>query len=300
MGSKVRLVRGEAQKEIVRLWQGLIGRHNSWQIWQDFVMMSADAISNCVDKAHYEVREADYLQRAKRYTKAELEVFAQMLGLVVCGMERDSDCDFLGELYMCLDLGNQHAGQFFTPYDVCRAMAKMTYAPVLQEQIKRQGWVSCNDPTCGAGALLLAFANECRAPDVDVNFQTSVLFVAQDIDPIVAAMCYIQLSLLGCAGYVVVGNSLTNPSICYDRRGLIPVDKGNVWYTPMYFTEIWQTRVALAKMELLVSASAAKTQQTEPENEESPAVSSKTPEIKETPEPVFTFTADDGGQLTFF
>src|SRR5699024_11833427 len=66
------------------------------------------------------------------------------------------------------------------------------------------------DPACGAGALLVAFANECLRQKV--NYQTSVLFVAQDIDFTVGLMCYIQLSLLGCAGYVVIGDTLVRPS----------------------------------------------------------------------------------------
>lgn len=54
----------------------------------------------------------------------------------------------------------------------------MTYAPDMTARIEKQGWVSVNDPSCGAGALLLAFANECRRQHI--NYQTSVLFVAQD------------------------------------------------------------------------------------------------------------------------
>lgn len=43
-----------------------------------------------------------------------------------------------------------------------------------------------------------------------VNYQKDVLFVGQDIDKVVAMMAYIQFSLLGCPGYIIVGNSLTD------------------------------------------------------------------------------------------
>lgn len=82
----------------------------------------------------------------------------------------------------------------------------------------------------------MAFANECTRQGV--NYQTSVLFVAQDIDLTAGLMCYIQLSLLGCPGYVVIGNTLTEPSVSLDKRGLIPQDKGNVWYMPFYFQDV--------------------------------------------------------------
>ena len=75
-----------------------------------------------------------------------------------------------------------------------------------------------------------------------MDYQRNVLFVAQDIDFVTGCMCYIQLSLLGCAGYVVVGDTIVNPSTALDERGLIPVDGENVWYTPMYFEDTWHLR----------------------------------------------------------
>ena len=59
------------------------------------------------------------------------------------------------------------------------------------------GFFSVSDPACGAGALLIAFANLCRRKNI--CYHDKVLFVAQDIDLIAGLMCYIQLSFLGCA-----------------------------------------------------------------------------------------------------
>jgi len=69
----------------------------------------------------------------------------------------------------------------------------------------------------------------------NLNYQNHLLVVAQDIDETVALMCYIQLSLLGVAGYVKVGNSLTEPMTDND-------DKENYWFTPMYFSNVWVLR----------------------------------------------------------
>ena len=55
-------------------------------------------------------------------------------------------------------------------------------------------------------------------------------------------MCYIQLSLLGCPGYVIVGNSLTDPGASLNSRGLFPAEADNIWYTPMFFHETWELR----------------------------------------------------------
>ena len=206
MGNALRHVRGESQKNIVRFIEGLSGKYSRWDIWQDFIIMSAIAIANTMGGPQAKAREEMYRSRAEKYSAKELEVFADMLLEVVAELERDPEQDFLGELFMALGLGNEWKGQFFTPYSVCRAMSAMTYAPDMTARIEKQGWVSVNDPACGAGALLLAFANECRRQHI--NYQTSVLFVAQDIDFLAGCMCYIQLSLLGCPGYVVIDDSL--------------------------------------------------------------------------------------------
>lgn len=218
-----------------------------------------------------------YLDRAQKYSKAELDVFGQMLAEVVMDMEREPDQDFLGELFMSLGLGNEWKGQFFTPYNVCRMMSAITVTDDLQAKFDQQGWVSVSDSACGAGALLIAFANECRRRQV--NYQTSVLFVAQDVDFLAACMCYTQLSLMGCPGYVVVGDTLANPSTSYDRRGLLPTGENNVWYTPLYFQNIWQYRKIFARMDIMMKS----TFKEEPSEEVAPPPPAAQQELNEVP-----------------
>ena len=286
MASITRQVRGEAQKAIARSFEGLCGRHSRWEVWADWITMSACSISNAVDQAHREAREKIFLNARKKYAEEEMQVMAEMLGMVVAALDENPDQDLLGEIFMTLGLGNEHNGQFFTPYNVCRAMSELTIGDVAA-QVEAQGWVSAADPACGAGALLVAFANECRRPGHEVNYQTSVLFVAQDIDYIVGLMCYIQLSLLGCAGYVVIGDSLAHPSTAYDRRGLIPRDEGNVWYTPMYFRDVWHWRRLWAQVDLIC----ADAPQPAPKK---PAPPPPAPAKKT------AFTENQNGQLTLF
>lgn len=251
MGSDARFVRGATQKELVKAFESLCGRHGRWEVWADWIVMCACSISNAVDRAHRNEREKTYKTLSEKYTEAERQTMAEMLGMVVAALDENQDQDLLGEIFMILGLGNEHNGQFFTPYNVCCAMSALN-SENIAAQVERQGWVSVSDPACGAGALLVAFANECTRQKV--NYQTSVLFVAQDIDFTVGLMCYIQLSLLGCAGYVVIGDSLAHPSTAYDRRGLIPRDEGNVWYTPMYFRDVWHWRWVWAQVDMMCSA----------------------------------------------
>lgn len=142
----------------------------------------------------------------------------------------------MGSIFMSLNLGNEHNGQFFTPYHVCELMAEVTMEDVVQK-VKKDGYISIHDPCCGAGATLIAgiHAARKRLEKEKLNYQNHILVVAQDIDMIVALMCYIQLSLLGVAGYVKIGNSLTEPITNMNSRE-------NCWFTPMYFSSIWTMR----------------------------------------------------------
>lgn len=237
------------QKEFVKEYESLCHRNNRHQVWQDFVYMAAAAISNSIDKRHAEKREEQYLSIIKKYTRAEMEVFPRLFALIVAGMEEYPDQDFLGELYMQLDMGNSHAGQFFTPYSICKCMAEIVVDPdKLKRDLDRQGYIAVNDCACGAGATLVAAAMVLKEAQtlkaISFNYQQQALFIGQDIDYTVGLMCYIQLSLLGCAGYVRIGDSLSDPltgHVLFGERST------NTWYTPMYFSDIWATRRAVEK-----------------------------------------------------
>ena len=111
MGSDVRHVRGEAQKELVKKFEVFSSNGRSrWQVWSDWITMSAIAVSNATDQSHFDEREKQYLSIAGKYTRPEMEAFTEMLALLVVALEDNPEQDFLGELYMCLGLGNDQFG----------------------------------------------------------------------------------------------------------------------------------------------------------------------------------------------
>ena len=253
----------ERQREFVKLFSGFSGKYSRYTVWQDFVWMAACAISNAVDHRYAEQRETRYMEIVKKYSDQEADIFPTLFGLVVSGMEEDPDQDFLGELYMTLELGNSHAGQFFTPYDVCVAMTKVTMEENnVRAFIDKQGYISINDPACGAGATLVSAANTLRS--MGINYQQCALFIGQDIDYTVGLMCYIQLSLLGCAGYVRIGNTLTNPMTGNALFGNAKED--NIWYTPMFFADRWATLRAIDNAKSLFAAVATALPQPDNDN----------------------------------
>ena len=73
----------------------------------------------------------------------------------------------------------------------------------------------------------------------EINYQNCAFIVAQDLSQLTALMCYIQLSLLGCAGIIVVGDTLRNPG-AKTQTEIELAD--NIWLTPMYCCHLWQGR----------------------------------------------------------
>ena len=244
-----RSIRDDHQKNFLKIFNGLTGKHSRWEIWEDFVTLTAIEISNSTDKVNATERTKMYQTIISKYSAKERDGMAEMLAEVVMGMEQNPDQDFLGELYMLCELGNDASGQFFTPYDVCRCMVEISGGS--DPAAENAGFFSVSDPACGAGALLIAFANLCRRKNI--CYHDKVLFVAQDIDLIAGLMCYIQLSFLGCAGYVVIGDTITDPATAYDDRGLLPAGPQNrIWYMPFFSTDMWYMRRQIAKMNLLI------------------------------------------------
>lgn len=233
--------REAAKNEFVKLFDELTGYQHRWLAWQDMVWLFAASIANSVKTPHWQQREERYLEIIRKYDKKRQQIFPELFARLVLVMDDSVKFgdygDFLGELYMTLGLGNDAGGQFFTPYNVCVLMAEVEYDDQVNREIMRKEWISCNDCACGAGATLIAMAEVLKKHDV--NYQQRCMFIGQDIDYVTGLMCYIQLSLLGCAGYVHIGNTLTDPMTGHVLFG---DGKDTTWYTPMYYSDTWELR----------------------------------------------------------
>ena len=233
-----------AQKEFVKVFDSLTGRYNRWEVWRDMVWCIAIAISNRVDERYREKREKTYLDIVSKYTHEEIEKFAVLFAMlhnnIVEKTDRGDWGDFLGELFMNMGLGNNLGGQFFTPYHVCKMMARVVIdrdGEMMQTALKEKGYFSVSDCACGAGATLIAAAEVMS--ERGINYPYQVIFAGQDVDSTTALMCYIQLSLLGCAGYVVIGNTLSEPM---QGHVLFGEDSDRCWFTPMFCEQTWHKR----------------------------------------------------------
>lgn len=136
------------EKEFIKVFQELCYSRSSWQVWADLMAAMACTLANSVDKTEprHTAREKEYAECIKRLGGVEKP--AKCFAIVVEALERNPDQDFLGKLYMSLELGNHWKGQFFTPYNVCECMASITINDNVQT-LEKQEWISVNDPVCG-------------------------------------------------------------------------------------------------------------------------------------------------------
>lgn len=233
------------EKLLVDTYSAICRTHNGWEVWTDFCYMFAAAISNSVDKTQYQSRENRYLQIIRKYDKEDQQRFPIMAQAVIEGLEANPCQDFLGAMFMTLDLGSNWHGQFFTPYHVCQLMAEIS-AQGLKAKIEEDGWTSVSDPCCGGGAMLIAFADTCTQQKI--NYQQHVIFAAQDIDMTAGLMCYIQMSLLGCPGYVIIRDTLLHPMTGHP---LLVKPAEDTWITPLFCSDVWHWRRVALMMDRL-------------------------------------------------
>ena len=241
-------VRGADAREFVKAFNGICNWNGFWERWNDMVNLFAIELANAVDLNNRDKREKDYIRIRDRYKPDEFSRFGEVFCLLVESLERNPFQDFLGGMYMELDMGSKSHGQCFTPFGVCQAMASMAMPEeMVRKQLDERGWISINDCACGAGATLIAAAE--RLMQMGINYQQTALFVAGDIDTTVAMMCYIQLSLLGCAGRIRIGDTLTDP----ETGPLLIGDGGpKTWYLPMFYDSVWCGRVFAWRMDRIL------------------------------------------------
>ena len=227
------------ERRFLKCFDELCRTRSRFNVWNNFIDCSAFAIANRFDprKEVRDMKEKLYSTIVKNYSEDENKKISEMLAIVMEAYIDNPAQDFLGKIYSLLELNNSHNGQIFTPWDVADFMSHITGA---ESDIDNFGYKSVYDPTCGSGTMLLAFANYLLN-EKKVNYMEHVIFAAQDIDKTVAEMCYIQLSLIGCPGYVVVGDTISKPVLGSD---LFPevANQHNIWYTPLWFSDVWVTR----------------------------------------------------------
>ncbi len=237
-------VGGEAH-ELVKLLGSLATSRSMYDVWRDWITCMALAIANGVEiqRDRRAAREKEYAEVIGRYPAEAKKVFSTCMGMLVDELETDPR-DVLGDLYMALELGNDHAGQFFTPFSICTMIAKIQAGESGEGSIaavaKREGFVTVSEPAIGGGAMVIAFALAARSAGVEPTTHMHVTGV--DVDRKVLMSAYVQLSLLGIPAILIWGNSLT-------------LEEHEQWFTPMHVWGGWGIRLRLRQLREYKAAS---------------------------------------------
>lgn len=222
------------------------GGQSRWNIFTDFLALSAISLAACdkygllTDKETLDEREERYKQIIDKYRKEHQPLFGEMLAALVEEMQTycpNHLTDVLGELFHSLEFQDEWKGQFFTPQNVCDMIGMMNFGDGFDAAIKEKGFVTINEPCCGAGALILGACNGMSR--AGFNPHTQALVVANDLDEHCVHMCYIQLSLYGIPAIVRRQDSLTQETF------------GAPWFTPVFLLDgwVWKWRRWLATPE---------------------------------------------------
>lgn len=217
---------------IVKLFEKCRYKHDLYTVFSDWCQCAAIALSNAVDLHNRDEREKQYLEVVRRYDRAMLQVFPEILGAVTMALD-EKPTDILGQVFHALELHNAARGQFFTPYSICEMMAKINIGSVddVAAKLKRRGYIRAQEPACGSGAMVIALAEAMK--DAGHNYQQCLHVTAIDIDRRAVHMAYIQFALLHIPAVILEGNTLS-------------LEFRDEWKTPAHFLGEWDAKFKIA------------------------------------------------------
>lgn len=206
---------------IMKTLKSISHKYNIRQVYEDFVMCCAYAISNsCNYKNNI---EKEYLKIAKKYTREEMYEFSKMMAHLQVECVKKDNFDILGSIYEEIGMNEKNRGQFFTPKDVCDFMTKIS---ISAEESKRiindKGYISINDSACGSGRTLFSSIKYLEENNVDMK---DIYVEGDDISLFCCCMTYVTLSLKGVSGIVKHQDTLSKE--CW-----------NTFYTPAFMYNI--------------------------------------------------------------
>lgn len=267
-------------KELCNALTSVSNRYSTWQIFEDFLMMSSISISNAVDWKFREERENTYFDIIKKYDKDELNRFVKCLGILINSLNRAFNTvgyyDLLGKVFHALELHNKYHGQFFTPFHMCEMMGQVNFGD--GEILKTQDYVNCLEPCIGSGGLVLGLARAMQIKKF--NPQQQLVVTGVDIDIKCVNMAYLQLSLFGIPAVIIHGNSLT-------------CEEWSVWRTPAYILGLWEIRTEH-------KGTKYQTQPSLSEKKENTVLDSKNSTNNASPKFDIEYSANRNGQLSLF
>ena len=173
-----------------KIFEKLARTHDPMNLFSEF-------LDYCIDINLFTLKSQglDFKGREKQY----MEMFKEWILITNETLEKEDSIgwyDYLGEFYEAVIQSKFKAGsmgQFFTPSNVCEAMAEMTIMCKPSDGM-------INDCCCGSGRLLLA----------GHNHDPNAIVIGQDLDSVSVKMAALNFYIHGVRGSVLHMNSITN------------------------------------------------------------------------------------------
>lgn len=154
----------------------------------------------------YETEYLATLERYGRHKQAAAQEFALMLADLMRHM-LENNLEGISGIWECF-CANANTGQFFTPWSLCVAMAKLHEMDQIDfGQYSEERPCRINDPACGAGLTLMAASAEISPENL-----CKCEFVGQDVDVNCCRMTALNMLFFNMPGYVVLGDTLAAES----------------------------------------------------------------------------------------
>ena len=153
-------------------------------------------------------QEQLYLDTIRGVRREDLEVIVRAFGQLQLDMEDRPFRDLLGPTYMAIahKLDRDARGEFFTPHSLCYLLAKMHLGDDPREVMTPGEILTCNEPACGSGGMILAFAEVLVSGGVS---PIHMRWVAQDLSALSCYATFVNTTLWGIPAQVVCGNTLS-------------------------------------------------------------------------------------------
>ena len=209
-------------EDFYKAFQNLLPRvsnsHSPSDIFRDVCRIFSLSLRGAVTVVQTEKDEIEkqYMSYVEKYGKEGMEKVSILFAYVVQALELRRS-DFLGHVYEALNATVKSFGQFLTPDSIAKMIGRVTFGSTEIEQGKI---IKLNDPSCGAGALLIEAA---EAYITNGGRQGDLLLYGEDLDATACCITYVQFSFLGYAAIVTHQDTLS-----------MKVYEGP-WYTPCYF-----------------------------------------------------------------
>lgn len=168
-------------------------------------------------------REQEYLDEAKRWNQDQLATMSQLLGQYIESAERDPYLDILGPIYMDLTISKAGNGEFYTPPELCKLIARMNLRDLPEHRP-----ITFLEPSVGSGGMVLAAVDAMVFEHGLSPFDLRATCV--DVSRRACDMTYIQLAAHAIPAVVIHGNSLS-------------LEQWGAWATPW-----WHSRYRCAAL----------------------------------------------------